>query len=187
MLAFADVHPPVVDQSFFNTTVIRAQYTQRPPLTPEQMLAAASISKTGRLSNTQLFSEILLSGNGFTLNSFTDTLAFKAEQLKQADAIASISRLWEVYLFNPQSSVDVDVISESIDHVYEAIDRFGPGAVDLTKISENEVNGEHLAAILRISSPWKNQVPGWNSALEVAANALKLAGIHADEALAGLY
>lgn len=186
MLAFGDFHAPVVDQNFFTPTVIRAQYTQRPLLAAEQILAAASISKTSRLSNTQLYSDVLLSGSGGTLNSFTDTLAFKAEQLKQVDAIASISRLWENYLLDPQSSVDVDVISESIDHVYEAIERFGPGAVDLTKITKNAVNGEHLAAILRVSSPWKNQVPGWSAALDIAAQALTLAGIEADEALAGL-
>lgn len=118
--------------------------------------------------------------------SFLDSPSYVTEQKKSCDAIREIAVHWKKYLFNLSASAGVDELSETIDGVYEAIDLFGPGAINLTSLSSMEVNGEHLAAILRATFPFKKQTPGWDGALNLAIKALERESIPINDALAGL-
>ena len=93
---------------------------------------------------------------------------------------------WKRYLFDINASTDVDTISETVESVFESLARDGPSAIDLTTISASQVNGEHLAALLRATSSWRDQIPGWDRALIVASKALELANVDPKAALAGM-
>lgn len=93
---------------------------------------------------------------------------------------------WKRYISNLSAPTDVDALSETIDAIYDAIDRHGPGAVNLATLQPAVVNGEHLAAVLRATYAFKNQIIGWERAREMAILALQKANIEIDDALAGL-
>jgi hypothetical protein len=93
---------------------------------------------------------------------------------------------WQKFLLDPKAAVDVDAISETIESVFVTIDQYGVGAVELGKYKAEQVSGEHLAAILRATSSARDQIAGWNSALEIAAAALVRAGRDPADALFGM-
>ncbi|MBB6582768.1 hypothetical protein [Ralstonia solanacearum] len=107
------------------------------------------------------------------------------EELKVQAQLQAL-RQWKRYVFDPASPTDVDAISETVDRVFDVISEFGPGALSLADVRPDEVQGEHLAAVLRASSSWADAVPGWSNALQVAATALTNSGIDPNDALYGM-
>lgn len=118
--------------------------------------------------------------------SFLDSHAYSAEQAKSRGEIDEISMNWKRHLLDLRAPADVDALSETIDAIYDAIDRFGPGAINLATLPPATINGEHLAAILRATFAFQNQIPGWAHARGLAIHALQNANIAIDDALAGL-
>lgn len=95
-------------------------------------------------------------------------------------------RQWKRYVFDPSAPTDVDAISETVDRVFDVISEYGPGSLSLADVQPNNVQGEHLAAVLRASSSWADAVPGWHDALQIAATALANSGIDPNDALYGM-
>jgi hypothetical protein len=93
---------------------------------------------------------------------------------------------WQRHLLDLNASTDVDALSETVESVLEVLSAHGPTAIDLTNLSDKGVQGEHLAAILRTTSAWDSQTPGWYQALHVAKLALQREGIDPQDALYGL-
>lgn len=181
MMANCDALGHTIDHRMFNPPAVYAPHYQRPPNFDEHVLWAMYATSDFHSLNRSTVPERFA-----TSSSFIDTQAFKLQLNRQTKAIAEFSVYWKKFLSDPNADVDVDAISESIDFVYEAIDQFGPGGVDLNNLEASHVSGEHLAAILRATSSWKTLVPGWTEALAVAVDALKLAKIDVDDALIGL-
>jgi hypothetical protein len=101
-------------------------------------------------------------------------------------AAAPHPKPWQRYLSNPAASGDVDALSETARSVFETLAKYGPTGVGLVNLDPTRTHGEHLATVLRATFKWRSQVPGWNEALSVAAEALKGAGINPTDALFGL-
>src|SRR5687768_11034561 len=80
---------------------------------------------------------------------------------------------WRQYVFDVNAPSDIDAISETIALTFRDLSKFGPKAIDLTNLDPSLVHGEHLASVLRATSRWQEQVPGWRQALWVAACALQ--------------
>ena len=112
--------------------------------------------------------------------------ALEGHRARNMAVIGALATVWKKHLMNVQAATDVDAISETIDAAYEAIDQFGVGALDFSGFDPDEVNGEHLAALLRATYSVRAWTLGWNDALQVAEQALKAAHVDVDDALAGL-
>jgi hypothetical protein len=105
---------------------------------------------------------------------------------KQMEEVTSSLRKWDLYLTDINAPVDVNAIAKTLDLVFEAMNKYGAGAVDLCNLHAPNINGEHLAAILRATSSIKNLIPGWANALNVAKTALTNQHIEIEDALFGL-
>lgn len=110
---------------------------------------------------------------------------FEGMQILDA-SIAELAPLWTRHLFDRHASADIDSITETVDGVFEAISQLGPNAIDLRHVSPDQIQGEHLAAVLRTTAIWQDQTPGWKQAVKVAEIALKNTGIESKDALFGL-
>ncbi|CAJ3119801.1 Uncharacterised protein [Burkholderia pseudomallei] len=117
----------------------------------------------------------------------TDTLEESLlEDVMDVPARVSITQRWQRFVLDPRASVDVDDLSETVDALYEAIGTFGPSVVSFEHLESNSVQGEHLAAALRATSPWRDEVAGWHTALQTARVALVNSGVAPEDALYGL-
>lgn len=137
---------------------------------------------TAPITNTE--TDWLVIYQGGTTDSFEH--AYAVEEVMGVPARLLITQKWRRNVLNPQASTDVDDLSETVDAVYEGIDIFGPSFISLADLEPHLVQGEHLAATLRATFPWRDEVSGWNNALEVARAALINAGADPDDALYGL-
>lgn len=188
MLSTTDFQYQTNEYSSFIPPAIFSPYVQKPNLTPQQMLAGTALTSQSSASSNVRFAttDCDIASDFFSGISFGNTAAFKNEQFKQSIAISKISAFWKKFLLDPIAPNDVDAISVTVEYIFEAISQFGPGAIDLNKLAEDRVSGEHLAAILRATSTWKSLIPGWKAALHVAEIALVRVGIDPQDALVGL-
>lgn len=109
-------------------------------------------------------------------------LLLKMTEWKKKVAFEKIER----HIFNPHASTDVDSLTETVEAVLDAVAEFGPSVLNLKNLRAEYVQGEHLAALLRVSSTWQDEVEDWNDALGVAAKAVVLAGADPTDILFGL-
>lgn len=62
----------------------------------------------------------------------------------------------------------------------------GVSNVDLSGLVPEDINCEHLALVLRMTSTFKDNIEGWHDALEVAQTAATIASIDPTDVLFGL-
>jgi hypothetical protein len=108
------------------------------------------------------------------------------EVLIEAHAQIVATHKWQRLVLDPGAPVDVDAISETVDAIYEVIDAYGPAIISFEDVRSERVQGEHLAAALRATSPWRQEILGWQTALDVARDALASGGVDPNDALYGL-
>jgi len=122
----------------------------------------------------------------FKHGSFGDAaqlgLLLKMTEWKQTVSVERIGR----HIFNPHAPADVDSLTETVEAVLDAVAEFGPSVLNLRNLRAEYVQGEHLAALLRVTSTWQDEVADWNEALGVAAKAVVLAGSDPDDILFGM-
>ena len=111
---------------------------------------------------------------------------FIFDRARSQIALSQLAFTWKRHLLNPHASSDVDTISETVEYAFEALSQFGPSAINLNGLTVNQVQGEHLAAVLRMTYPWRAETPGWIAALGIAKTALALVGVDYRSALIGL-
>lgn len=99
---------------------------------------------------------------------------------------AKATEKWRRYVFNPQSSADVDALTETVEAVLDAVSEFGPSVLKINGLRAKNVNGEHLAALLRVSSTWQNDIAGWSEALSIAVEAVSQSGADPDDIFFGM-
>ena len=114
------------------------------------------------------------------LTSFASVDALMADPADPQDVA------WRKHVCNAAASPDVDALTETAEAVTTLVAEHGPARLDLRGLKAASVQGEHLATLLRSSFPWRDQVPGWGEAMDVAKTALRRAGIDPAEALFGL-
>lgn len=90
------------------------------------------------------------------------------------------------HVFDPFAPTDVDTISETVSSLVDLVYDRGFHAIDFTRIEPDEVNGEHLAAVLRMTSANRILVKGWKHALCVARKALHRQNANIANVLVGL-
>lgn len=62
----------------------------------------------------------------------------------------------------------------------------GINGLDFTGFVPTEVRPIHLCVVLRATCRWRDTIPGWHDAAQVAYNACLYQGINAKKALTGL-
>jgi len=105
--------------------------------------------------------------------------------MKWAMLLTGGSQWWE-HVFNPRAPTDVDSITKTVEGVLDFIAAFGPESLSLRGLQPESVQGEHLAALLRASSTWCDQIAGWHEGLNVAQAAIAMAGEDPRDALFGM-
>lgn len=140
-----------------------------------------AMSKAGYLLDSLRSSPIC-----FSIPSSTEITFLTNELLGQPISFSVAPQKWKQYVFDVQASTDVDYISETIGHAFDFLIQYGPKLLDLQNLNPEAVQGEHLAALLRATSSFQSDVPGWFSAVAVAEIALKREGVDPDAALLGL-
>lgn len=93
---------------------------------------------------------------------------------------------WKKYVFDPHASADIDRLTETVEAVLDALAEFGPSVLTLNYLQTQNIHGEHLAALLRVSSTWQNEIAGWNEALNIASDAVSLSGADPKDILFGM-
>lgn len=118
--------------------------------------------------------------------SQADSPTFQAEWQARMYAAEQEGILWRKHVVDRNALVDTDTISETVDHVFQMASRFGPSSLDFRGLRTDAVNGEHLAAALRASSSFSHMTLGWESALQVAHDAILASGADPGDALFGM-
>lgn len=109
-------------------------------------------------------------------------LKTRMEALRLLDA----NTLWQQHVFNPTASADIDSLTETVEGILNFIAEFGPSCISLNGFQPLAVQGEHLATLLRASSTWRDEIEGWDNALDVAKEALIRENINPADALFGM-
>ena len=122
--------------------------------------------------------------NGSSGSAFEYKKAAVLEAILYSSTPAANS--WTKHVLNPSASTDIDSLSETINAMFDCLNQCDPSVLYFGGFAARDVNGEHLAAALRASSSWRDEISGWDNALEVAAEALRLAGIAPEDALFGM-
>lgn len=83
-------------------------------------------------------------------------------------------------------AADVDSLTVTAETALEAVIAFGPGIIPVNDLDGIQIHGEQLATLLRATYSWRDEIPGWDSALDVAKLTLAEQGIDPDDALYGM-
>lgn len=122
----------------------------------------------------------------FKHGSFGDVQHFALMKGMKAWKLALANEQWQRHVFDPSSPSNVDSLTDTVEAVLDFIAEFGPSSIALSGFQPTAVQGEHLAALLRASSTWRDEIPGWHDALGVARAAIELAGLDPNDALFGM-
>ncbi len=121
-----------------------------------------------------------------TQGSFSSADAHTRERVLELRELEIRSSLWRQHLLDKSASTDVDVISETVDSLLDAVTLMGPEGVDLASLDLANANAEHLVAVLRATFVWRGRLPGWAAALQAAPSLLVEAGFDPQLVLKGL-
>lgn len=84
------------------------------------------------------------------------------------------------------SLADIDSLTVTAEAALEAVAEFGPDIIPTKDLVGLQVHGEHLATLLRATYAWRDEISGWNEALDVARQALLDQDVDPDDALYGM-
>ena len=93
---------------------------------------------------------------------------------------------WRKNVLDLGAATDVDALTETVESVLDVVAEFGPGFLVFRNLSPSNVQVEHLAAALRASSSWKDEIASWDDALQVAKAAADLSNIDPGDVLFGM-
>lgn len=122
-----------------------------------------------------------------TIQSFSSGSAWTVQEVLKTKTAVVLTTGWKRYVFDPRAPVDFPRISAIFDSVLRLIQTSGPSNLNMENMHPGEVNGELLVSALRASFRWREEIPGWKAAVQVAREALKIANHeNIDLCLAGL-
>jgi hypothetical protein len=117
------------------------------------------------------------------VGSFADTSGLKHAIWMQ---LGELTQRWQRQVLDATASTDVDALTETVEATLELVEKFGPQSLALESIVGERVQVEHLAAVLRASSYWRNTIPSWAPAKDWAVMATVAAGYDPDDVLYGM-
>jgi len=122
-----------------------------------------------------------------SLISVSDAAGWQQQKVIKENSLTPLRNAWRKHVVDVTAPINFEHIGETIDGVYNLIEIGGPGELDMSGLDSQATNGEHLVAALRAAYRWRNEVPSWSEARDVARCAL-LRERHADVelCLAGL-
>jgi hypothetical protein len=164
---------------------LRAEYFECPRGYANAYLVVNSDYDT-KSSNSRFEKNFTAHSNVAVLGGYKFIPAIEFERKDISEAILQANSAWQVHLSNSKSSTNIDSITETIDGVFDAIEKFGPAVIELRHLKSEQIEPEHLAAILRATATIHDQIPGWTSALEVAKRTFESLGHDPSDALFGL-
>ncbi len=115
-----------------------------------------------------------------------DSALYRSARFSEAKKREEFNRQWRERVLLPDAPLTANALTETAKPVFEALLELGDWAIDLSGLCPSEVNGVHLAVILRATLRHKQTTKGWESALEVARQALRLANVDERKVLSGL-
>ena len=122
----------------------------------------------------------------FVVGSYSDISNAQLKDVitvdKKTVAMVSIFR----FISNPDSSSGVDELSKTVEAGLDFVNEFGPDSLVLSGLNPQDVNAEHLAALLRATSSWRTNIQGWVEALSVASDAAVASGLEPKDVLFGM-
>lgn len=93
---------------------------------------------------------------------------------------------WLTYINDESSNTDVDHISETVDWIFDVLEKEGLNGIDFKLVSPLQCNAEHLSTALRATWSFHQQINSWSHGLELAKKACIRQGIDLNDALFGL-
>jgi hypothetical protein len=115
-----------------------------------------------------------------------DCDGFSKARERSTEETKALAAKWMSLMLDKSAPVNANALTKTVKPLFEALSRYGAGAVDLRGLRAEQVNGVHLAVVLRATFSRKQQTLGWEHALSVARDALRRDGLEDDDALAGL-
>ena len=112
--------------------------------------------------------------------------SYKFEQMNKMLHVDEATKAILREIYSKEMNVSVDALTRTIKTTFKIIDEFGVANIYLRGINRDLVNGEHLAAFLRVTAKFKDKIFGWDDALEVAKYSLAKSDIDPEDALFGL-
>jgi hypothetical protein len=104
---------------------------------------------------------------------------------KSSHRVATYNKL-RALISVENSGTDVDDLTITAETALEAVIEFGPAIIPTNDMAGIQIHGEQLATLLRVTYSWRNEIPGWGAALEVARLRLAEQGVDPDDALYGM-
>jgi hypothetical protein len=169
--------------SFVDTSVGTRDVSHKASIKPQRSTAHTQNRDVGSGDAPKWLRIVESDASVFPGQVATDTVLHRH---MEESSNAKIASQWKQHLFSVHGATDVDSISETIEYVFEAFAQLGPSSLDLRGIASNNVNAEHLVAVLRATNANKHAIPGWEHALGEAPEALRRAGLNPAEVLVGL-
>jgi hypothetical protein len=90
------------------------------------------------------------------------------------------------FISKSNKDTSVDNLTKTAESAFAWLLLNGISNLNLSGLIPEEVNAEHLALLLRITSTYKDSIEGWTDALEVAHTAATLASLDPTDVLYGL-
>lgn len=90
------------------------------------------------------------------------------------------------FISKSNKDTSVDSLTKTAESALGWLLLNGVSHLDLSGLVPEDVNCEHLALILRMTSTFKDSVEGWHDALSVAQTAASIANLNPSDVLFGL-
>lgn len=149
-------------------------------------------SQSQQRAATRVVADTTLSGAQFYANPATsaasplDAPSYQSERARTISIRDRYTKEWKSRVLDKSTEVSANALTTTLRSVMAALMELGPGAIDLTGLPHNRVNGHHLAIVLRATLRRRETTPGWTNALEVARYALSYDGFDETTVLSGL-
>lgn len=175
-----------ISHAHINAPYVRhVEYFDRPPVTTEQWRFIQPTSDSALTTHTQVFNFSKNSAHSKALSTHLTRSPREALELTIEIEKERIYKALERNLLEPAVASDVDAISDTVEHVYELLSKWGPAALDFHRflLAKNPI---HVAAMLRVSVDVKDLVLGWDTALAYAIDLSTSCDLDVDDVLFGL-
>ena len=93
---------------------------------------------------------------------------------------------WRDVVQDPLAETNLLSLYLTTEFLLKTIHRYGINEITFAGLDINSIQVEHLAACLRATSKWKNEIIGWETALDQAKEICKLKSIEQSDLLFGL-
>lgn len=115
-----------------------------------------------------------------------DSLSYRSARADVDRRREQFAQQWRACVLDSNAELTADALTETTRPVFEALLELGDWAVDLSGLPVEQVNGVHLAVILRATLRHKDTTKGWDEALNVAREAVIRMGLPERKVLSGL-